>query len=537
LPPTISTGPATPTNQRSATFTFTHSDLSVTFSCSLDGAPAETCTSPAVYPGPLVDGLHKFEVRARDASGESPPATWNWTVDTVEPDTSLLSGPTPLSNSQSAAFSFAGSEEQLSFSCSLDNPAFEACTSPKTYNGLPDGAHTFQVRATDAAGNPDPSPESRTWTIDATAPPSPTITSGPATPTSQRIARFVFSGNEVGAALFCRLDDDGFEACSSPESYTSLRDGTHTFRLRATDSAGNNSVASAYSWTVDTIPPDTAISSAPRAVSSSASATFNFSSTEERSTFLCSLDGATYAACAPPRTYRGLAKGVHTFRVRATDAARNTDSTPAAAVWTVNRRGPRRVDQTPPGNVRNVARVVRYRLLKLRWKPPADEDFHHVVVRVGKNPKRLPRTPVYRGAGTSYTNSSFQNGLYYRYAITSYDRVGNASRRVAVVVPPSVLLTSPGVGARVQGPPLLDWASVQKAAYYSVQLWVGSRKVLTAWPSRSSFKLRRAWSYRRAVNRLEKGTYRWYVWPGFGRRSEVRYGQLLGRSSFAVTSS
>ena len=34
--------------------------------------------------------------------------------------------------------------------------------------------------------------------------------------------------------------------------------------------------------------------------------------------------------------------------------------------------------------------------------------------------------------------------------------------------------------------------------------------------------------------RLTRGTYYWYVWPGFRRGSTVRYGPLLGRSSFAV---
>jgi Bacterial Ig-like domain len=536
LPPTISNGPATSTNEKSASFTFTHGVATVAFSCSLDGGPAETCTSPKVYPGPLPDGPHKFEVRASDATGASEPAIRNWTVDTVEPDTSISSGPGPVSNSASATFIFSSTEAASTFSCSLDSLTFETCSSPLTYNGLADGPHTFRVRATDAAGNTDASPDSRTWTIDATAPPQPTITSGPATPTSQRIARFAFLGGEVGAAFFCRLDDAEFEACSSPESYTSLRDGTHTFEVRARDAAGNNSVASPYSWTVDTIAPDTAITSAPPRVSNGLSATFSFRSTEELSTFLCSRDGAAYAACVPPRTYRGLPKGVHTFRVRATDAARNTDSTPAAAVWTVRTRGPRRIDQTPPGNVKKVARMVRYRLLKLRWRPPADADFDHVVVTVGRNPERQPRTPVYKGAGTSYTNSKFRNGSYHRYAITSYDRAGNASRKVAVVVPASVLLPSPRVGTRLQRPPLLDWASVPKATYYNVQLWVGSKKVLTVWPSRSSFKLTRAWSYRRAINRLNRGTYRWYVWPGFGRRSQARFGQLLGRSSFVITS-
>ena len=39
--------------------------------------------------------------------------------------------------------------------------------SPKSYSNLPDGYHAFEVRATDAAGNTDATPDSRTWTVAA----------------------------------------------------------------------------------------------------------------------------------------------------------------------------------------------------------------------------------------------------------------------------------------------------------------------------------------------------------------------------------
>jgi hypothetical protein len=371
--------------------------------------------------------------------------------------------------------------------------------------------------------------------VDGTFPPAPSIAGGPATPTNQTSASFVFSDSAPNLDFSCRLDDGAFRQCVSPATYTGLADGAHTFRVRATDGAGNTGPAAIYSWTVDTVAPDTAISSAPATASNTASAAFAFTSTEGGSSFSCSLDGGAFAPCAPPQTYGALANGAHAFRVQATDAAANTDSSPASYAWTVNTTVPTPIDQTPPGNVSKVAKSVRYRLLKLSWKKPADPDFDRVVVVVGRNPKRAPRTPVYRGAGTSYTNAKFKNGLYHRYAITSYDRAGNASRRVSVVVPPGVLLTAPRAGARLRRPPLLDWASVPRATYYNVQLYRGSRKVLTAWPSRSKIKLRRTWAYQDSVIRLRKGTYRWYVWPGFGRRSQVRYGQLLGQASFVVT--
>jgi hypothetical protein len=53
----------------------------------------------------------------------------------------------------------------------MDAGAWSGCSSPKSYSGLANGSHTFDVRATDAAGNTDASPASRTWTVDVPAPP------------------------------------------------------------------------------------------------------------------------------------------------------------------------------------------------------------------------------------------------------------------------------------------------------------------------------------------------------------------------------
>ena len=51
-----------------------------------------------------------------------------------------------------------------SFECRLDNTApSPACSSPKAYSGLAEGAHTFEVRAIDAAGNVDPTPATRSF--------------------------------------------------------------------------------------------------------------------------------------------------------------------------------------------------------------------------------------------------------------------------------------------------------------------------------------------------------------------------------------
>jgi acid phosphatase type 7 len=89
-------------------------------------------------------------------------------ADTTSPDTTIDSGPSGTVNTRSATFTFSSSEAGSTFECSLDNAgiaAFSACSSPKKYTGLANGNHTFYVRATDAAGNTDQTPASRTWTV------------------------------------------------------------------------------------------------------------------------------------------------------------------------------------------------------------------------------------------------------------------------------------------------------------------------------------------------------------------------------------
>src|SRR5439155_1570645 len=121
------------------------------------------CTSPKSY-GPLGDGSYVFSVRAKDAAGnlDPSPASRSFTVDTVAPGTTLLSGPTGATNDNTPTFTFSSPDSGASFECKLDGPGtttgfYGACSSPKSYGPLADGSYTFSVRARDGAGNVDPS--------------------------------------------------------------------------------------------------------------------------------------------------------------------------------------------------------------------------------------------------------------------------------------------------------------------------------------------------------------------------------------------
>ena len=105
----------------------------------------------------------------------------------------------------------------------------------------------------------------------------------------------------------------------------------------------------------DTTPPQTTIISGPSDPSTSANATFDVISSETGSTFECSMDGAAFTACTPPASYSGLAEGTHTFAARATDAASNTDPTPASWTWTVDTVAPSLIAAVPSDGATDVA--------------------------------------------------------------------------------------------------------------------------------------------------------------------------------------
>src|SRR5207248_2272501 len=149
-----------------------------------------------------------------------------------------------------------------------------------------------------------------------------------------------------GVHFECSLDSAVFASCSSPKSYGSLVDGSHTFKVRAIDAVGNTDATPAtYTWSVDTVAPDTSITNHPSDPSASSSASFAFTGSDPAPSsgglhFECSLDSASFTACSGPKNYGSLTDGSHTFQVRAIDAAGNADASPASFTWFV--------DTTPP---------------------------------------------------------------------------------------------------------------------------------------------------------------------------------------------
>lgn len=96
-------------------------------------------------------------------------------------------------------------------------------------------------------------------------PQPPTIDSKPQSLSTDRSPSFAFSDSDLTVVSFeCQLDGLAFVPCTSPQSYSNLVDGSHTFEVKALDAALNASDTTSYTWTVDgTPPPAPAVSGPP----------------------------------------------------------------------------------------------------------------------------------------------------------------------------------------------------------------------------------------------------------------------------------
>jgi predicted phage tail protein len=157
--------------------------------------------------------------------------------------------------------------------------------------------------------------------------------------TSDRTPTFSFTAtDDVGPlSLECSIDTGtaSYGPCSGPgDMHTPanpLSDGSYTFRVRATDAAGNVSNEATRTFQVDVTPPSVSIDSGPSGSTADQTPTFTFSGSDPASpvTFQCSLDTGTagFRACSGPGNSdtppNPLADGSYTFRVRAVDAVSN----------------------------------------------------------------------------------------------------------------------------------------------------------------------------------------------------------------------
>ncbi len=173
------------------------------------------------------------------------------------------------------------------------------------------------------------------YCVDTTLPDT-TIATHPNDPTNDATGDFTFTSDDSAATFECQLDAAAYAACTATYATAALAEGSHTLNVRAKDAVGNvDATPATFSWKVDLTAPDTTIATEPTDPTTDTTGDFTFTSNESNVTFACNLDGAGFTSCTAAFTTGALGVGQHDIAVRATDAAGNTDATPATFTWNV----------------------------------------------------------------------------------------------------------------------------------------------------------------------------------------------------------
>jgi hypothetical protein len=622
--PKLRAKPSNPSNDLEPSFSWAVDD-DVTYVCTLDEI-AEACTSP-YQPGPLIEGLHAFDVRAKDEAGNlSAPATWIWAVDvtppggvtgtmdrapdangwyndavtvaftSVDPTASCTTTLYAAPDSESApvagrctdpAGNFTDATVTLNFDATaptnvsgaptgssingwygspvvveftgLDaTSGIEACTST-TYNG-PDGTSvSVEGTCTDNAGNTSLPAFSSTFKYDG-SPPEVVITApADGSATSDATPRFAGATNN-GAAddnvvtlrflsgpmpvndLSASITSDGSWLVSPT---VELVPGEYRVEALQADALGRSDASASHTFTVDpSLPGIEILSPAHGTVTTSASPTISgtagsgtgFAPTVEVSVYAgllignaplqrmsaqISSTGAWSAPVSPP-----LADGAYTFLAEQSDLAGGTASDSIAV----------EIDTTPPEPLTGATALSGYGQVKLRWTRPLSWETTDKVVITKQRVGKATVTTVYRGAGTLFKDGRVRNGFTYVYTLIPRDAVGNEGAAVTSRARPTGFLGLQH-DAHVTTPPLVRWVDVPKSTYANIQLYLvtstGVKKIWSVWPAGDKLQLKSRWVYRGHVYRLRAGrTYRVFGWPGFGAKSEARYGESFGWIDF-----
>jgi hypothetical protein len=275
-----------------------------------------------------------------DGTESRPSAPHAVTVDLDAPVAAVLASTSPPSPGNTSTPGVLGSAEE---DATVDVYDSAGCLQPPIGTGTgaqlgtgvtvtvpTDQTSDLYVRQTDLAGNLGPcSTTPFPYTEDSTPPPAPTfrLTSAGGT-INQTTATVAFTDTEPAVRFQCQLDDaaGGFGPCTSPVTYNSLSEGTHSVRVRAVDTATNPGPAATRTWTVDTVGPTAALADTAATAFATSHPLFAFVLSEAGSTAMCALEPVqpSFAACSSPADFGQLDNGSYTLKVRGTDPVGNT---------------------------------------------------------------------------------------------------------------------------------------------------------------------------------------------------------------------
>ena len=505
--------------------------LSASANDNVDGPLTPTCTPSSGSTFPV--GTTKVTCSATDSSGNTGSASFNVTVNLVDTTAPVITVPADISvntpDPAGAAVSYTATATD-----NIDGSITPSCK-PASGAVFPVGTTTVTCTATDAHGNSSQATfKVMVVLIDVTP---PAFSNVPATLKREADGP---TGSVVTYTAPTAVDnlDGPVPVTCSPLSGKLFPLGATKVHCSATDTHGNTGTAVFEVSVVDTTAPRLLL---PPAASVYATSPGGISRDDAVVQSFLNAAGATDLVDDHPSVTNDapqtLPVGNDTVTFTATDASGN--STSGTAVLTVRPQPPPGtaqlpptvVDRTPPDDVTGVKVKVGNRLVRIRWKNPNAKDFAYVLITRSLPTPGAEPTTVYKGKGVQLVDRKVTNGISYRYVLVAFDQTGNASGGVAAAATPRrQLLTAPPDGAKVKKPPKLVW--IGKASFFNVQLFRGNTKVLSVWPTKTTYVLKKTRKYDKRRYRMSRGSYRWYVWPAFGTRSKPEYGGLLGTSAF-----
>ncbi len=172
----ITSQPTNPSNQTSASFSFTATEAGSTFACQIDGGTYSSCTSTTTYSGLASGQTHTFSVRATDPVGNTDPtpATYSWLIDVTVANPPSVSGTTPTNDTTPTWTWIPGGGGNGNYRIKLDDSNLTTGATTTTATSFTasiqsQGTHTLYVQERSTAGTWSAS-GSFAIVIDTTAP-------------------------------------------------------------------------------------------------------------------------------------------------------------------------------------------------------------------------------------------------------------------------------------------------------------------------------------------------------------------------------
>ena len=546
LPPVF--GPAPDVNANAAPGGTVVTYTNPTATDAVAGVVAVNCTPASGSTFPI--GSTLVSCSASDPSGHSASTTFHVIVADHTPP--VITVPADIT---AEATGLSGAAVTYAFSATdPDDAVSTSSCSPASGTTFAIGQTTVTCNATDSHTNS----ASKTFKVTVADTTPPVLSNVPADKTVEANG---FAGSIVDFVPPTAVDlgEPRLVTCA-PARNSTFALGTTTVTCSASDGRGNTGTATFKIHVVDTTPPTLNPPGDFSAYAVENSGTFPSDDSVQKFVF-----GAHVSDIADPHptlatdTPSFFPVGTTTVHFTATDASGNKTKAqakltilPKPAPGTTPPALPPPTENTPPANVTGLVGKGGDRRATLKWTNPKVSDFAAVEIERGTNAAfssvNATGTVVYHGTGTSYVDKGVTNDVSYRYVVHSLDKNGNKSEGVGINITPHFQpLRTPADGARLATiPKRFAWARDPKASYYNFQLFLGGtlllqsttaepRKILSTWTTGPSLNFKSPWKWEGKSYKIAKGTYTWYVWPGYGARANVKYGPLMGPATFQIT--